>query len=167
MAASVDPPGGPTSGPLASVADQDGVEAVDRAVSEATEQTEPAGATESLAGATGETRGAEFAAALDRAQAASAGIERPDGPDLIAGLAADLDAGRVTLDEAIDVLSTRAASEALGLDRANSDQGLRGLTGITDRAHLTDLVASMASDDPYLADIRARLARAGGTGDDS
>ena len=84
--------------------------------------------------------GAPLAAEVERLRAADA----PPPTDL-AKLAADLDAGRVTGDEAI----ARLAS-GFGLD-------LGDLEGAEVRALIADLVAT----DPYLAELAARLG--GGT----
>jgi hypothetical protein len=98
----------------------------------------PAGAGE-VAGA-----GAALAAEVERLRAAREAGATP--PTDLARLAADLDAGRITGDQALAELIA-----GLGVD-----------LGDLDGAELRALVADLVEADPYLAQLAARLGAGGG-----
>jgi hypothetical protein len=88
--------------------------------------------------------GAALAAEVERLRAAQAAGAAP--PTDLARLAADLDAGRISGDEALAQLVA-----GLGLD-----------LGELDGAELRALVADLVASDPFLAELAARLGASGG-----
>ena len=88
--------------------------------------------------------GAALAAEVERLRAAREAGAAP--PTDLARLAADLDAGRITGDEAIAELVA-----GLGLE-----------LGDLDGAELRALVSDLVATDPYLAGLAARLGAGGG-----
>jgi hypothetical protein len=88
--------------------------------------------------------GASLAAEVERLRAARGAGPAP--PADLARLAADLDAGRITGDQALaEVIA------GLGVD-----------LGELDAAELRALVADLVATDPYLAGLAARLGGSGG-----
>ena len=102
---------------------------------------EGAGGAGEIAGA-----GAALTAEVERLRAARAAGAAP--PTDLARIAADLDAGRITGDQALAELVA-----GLGLD-----------LGELDGAELRALVADLVASDPYLAELAARLGAGGGGG---
>ncbi|MCG8421488.1 MAG: hypothetical protein MJE77_26515 [Proteobacteria bacterium] len=135
MAASIDPPGGPASGP--------GSHAVDSpAQSEFAEQ--PAAAVEPAE----KTENAGPVASVAEPGRPVSGIESGPASDPISVLSARLEAGQISLEGAIDDLVARLSGQLDGPDT----------TGL--RAELTELLHSLIATDPYLAQLAAQIEQA-------